>query len=48
MLIMYENLSVTFKIKITSVNISNEDYENTYSEFCDELRINSDDFYSDR
>ena len=46
---MYGNLSVTFKIKITSVNISNEDYENTYSKFCDELRITSgDDFYSDR
>ena len=28
-------------------NVSNEDYENAYSKFRDELSINSDYFYSE-
>ena len=35
------------KLNLLKGNISNDDYENAYSKFCDELSINSDDFYSE-
>ena len=35
------------KLNLLKGNISNEDYENAYSKFRDELSINSTDFYSE-
>lgn len=35
------------KLNLLKGNVSNEDYENAYSKFHNELSINSDDFYSE-